>query len=112
MIAIDGNNSLSRMAPLGNREAGDVRTFASDYFLPESYVDQFADVTAPSRPLPDVEGQPTASAGCTDNWKAAADDAKKKSWGIFDETGIFACACRHGMLLWVVDMKRSGELYV
>jgi hypothetical protein len=49
---------------------------------------------------------------CTENWKAAADEAKKQTWGIFKETGIFACACRHGMILWIVDMVRSGELYI
>ncbi|KAG1797982.1 hypothetical protein EV424DRAFT_1546421 [Suillus variegatus] len=48
---------------------------------------------------------------CTDNWKAARDDAKKKSWGIFEETGIFACTCRHGIIQWIVDMIRSGELF-
>ncbi|EIW75720.1 hypothetical protein CONPUDRAFT_26328, partial [Coniophora puteana RWD-64-598 SS2] len=35
----------------------------------------------------------------------------KKSWGIFDETGIFACACRHGFIVWIADMVRSGELF-
>ena len=50
--------------------------------------------------------------GCTTNWKAAADDSKKRMWAIFDETGIFSCACRHGFCLWNADMVRSGELYV
>ncbi|OSD05539.1 hypothetical protein PYCCODRAFT_1362075, partial [Trametes coccinea BRFM310] len=31
------------------------------------------------------------------------------SWGIFEETGIFASACRHGLILWLVDMIRCGE---
>ena len=31
-------------------------------------------------------------------------------WGIFDETGVFACVCRHGFVLCVADMVRSGEL--
>ncbi|KAG1781486.1 hypothetical protein EV702DRAFT_1041995 [Suillus placidus] len=47
----------------------------------------------------------------SENWKAAADEAKKKTWGIFKETGIFACTCRHGMMLWIVDMVRSSELF-
>lgn len=78
----------------------------------------------------DVEGDPTdgvpadpddvddsASAlkrkaieACVKNWKAAAADEKKSMWEIFDETGIFAAACRHGLLLLLVDMVRSGEL--
>ena len=47
---------------------------------------------------------------CVKNWKAASADEKKRSWDIFDETGIFAGACRHGFILWVIDMVRSGEL--
>ncbi|KAL6307295.1 hypothetical protein BKA93DRAFT_815979 [Sparassis latifolia] len=31
-------------------------------------------------------------------------------WGIFDETGISASACHHGMILWLADMVCSGEL--
>ena len=47
---------------------------------------------------------------CVKNWKAAADDDKKRMWAAFDESGVFACACRHGLLLWIIDMVRSGEL--
>jgi Kyakuja-Dileera-Zisupton transposase len=35
-----------------------------------------------------------------------------RMWGIFDETGIFLALCRHGFVLVVADMVRSGELYV
>lgn len=49
-------------------------------------------------------------AECVKNWKAAAKDENKKMWSIFDESGIFASACRHGFILWVADMVRSGEL--
>ena len=47
---------------------------------------------------------------CVTNWKAAAADEKKKMWSIFDECGVFACACRHGFCMWLIDMVRSGEL--
>ena len=49
-------------------------------------------------------------AQCVKNWKAAAEDDKKRMWAIFDEAGVFACACRHGLVLWILDMIRSGEL--
>lgn len=50
---------------------------------------------------------------CVKNWKAAQTDGKKKrAIGMFDETGWFACGCRHGLIFWVVDMIQSGELYV
>ncbi|KAJ3522209.1 hypothetical protein NM688_g8906 [Phlebia brevispora] len=47
---------------------------------------------------------------CVRNWKSAASEEKKKMWAIYSETGIFACACRHGFLLYLCDMVRSGEL--
>ena len=43
MICMDGNNSLKRMRPLGGRQIGDTRTFQeSDYFLPQDFVNRFA----------------------------------------------------------------------
>jgi hypothetical protein len=47
---------------------------------------------------------------CEDRWKNMADELTARMWGIFDETGIFVCLCRHGFVLLVADMVRSGEL--
>ena len=64
----------------------------------------------------DTGGDPTdgsenlAIDGCVHNWNAAQSDSKKKSWEIFEENGLFASACQHGMILWIMDMVRSGEL--
>ncbi|KAJ3833909.1 hypothetical protein F5878DRAFT_545718 [Lentinula raphanica] len=65
----------------------------------------------------DVEGDPTDGvtpdddlAHCTDNWKASSADSNKRMWGGFQESGIFASACRHGFILWICDMICSGEL--
>ena len=33
---------------------------------------------------------------CVKNWKAASSDKSKKMWAMFDESGLFASACRHG----------------
>lgn len=49
---------------------------------------------------------------CVKNWKSAADDDSKRMWAIFDESGVFMSACRHGFILWIIDMIRSGELCV
>ena len=46
---------------------------------------------------------------CANNWKAAQSDSKKRMWGIFAETGLFASACRHGFILWITDMVQTGE---
>ncbi|KAL7283107.1 LOW QUALITY PROTEIN: hypothetical protein ACG7TL_002532 [Trametes sanguinea] len=136
LICMDGNNSLKRMAPPGKRSTGDTRLFQSDYILPCEFVDRYAnEVKArqqqPRTDLlehtegegseddcedgPDSDGDPTDGATgvpspCASHWKAASADDKKRMWGVFEETGIFACACRHGLILWVVDMVRSGEL--
>lgn len=144
--AHDGNNSLKRVLPFGNRVAADTRTFEdSDYFLPRSFVDSFANEVPRANSntrhreirsagqdsdgedrsdtegdgVEELEGDPTDGARdasgsgvdqCVKNWKAAASDEKKRSWAIFDETGIYASACRHGLILWICDMVRSGEL--
>ncbi|KAG6852477.1 hypothetical protein C0991_011677 [Blastosporella zonata] len=137
MIAIDGNNSLKRIKGISNRQIGDTRQFQdSDYFLSHEFVNIYAnEVKAPQRPdnSPNPpteddnednnyvdkcngEGDPTDGAsgtapiGCTDKWKAAAKDDKKKMWAIFDKAGIFASCCRHGFILWIADMIKSGEL--
>ncbi|KAI0349439.1 hypothetical protein OH77DRAFT_1507473 [Trametes cingulata] len=57
-----------------------------------------------------TDGVPDGINPCASNWKAAAAESNKRMWGIFDETGIFACCCRHGLILWFVDMVRSSEL--
>ena len=41
--------------------------------------------------------------------KAAASDEEKRMWKMYEETGIFACACRHHMMVYIADMVRSGE---
>ncbi|KAI0362962.1 hypothetical protein BV20DRAFT_959256 [Pilatotrama ljubarskyi] len=138
LLVMDGNNSLKRVGTIGGRSAGDLRTFESDYFLPTAYVDKFANEIKAAQaqehvdiPMADgdedsadengdtwsdtaAEGSSDPTDGgnlssCTKNWKAAASDEKKRMWSIFDECGVFACACRHGLLLWLADMVRSGE---
>ncbi|KIK51434.1 hypothetical protein GYMLUDRAFT_181397, partial [Collybiopsis luxurians FD-317 M1] len=48
---------------------------------------------------------------CANNWNAALSDSRKKEmWDTFHKSGIFASACRHGFILWIVDMIHSGEL--
>ncbi|KAI0083236.1 hypothetical protein BDY19DRAFT_987949 [Irpex rosettiformis] len=153
LIAMDGNNSLKRMATAAHRVAGDTRSLEdSDYFLSSDFVNRFANEVhgrATKGPAvkhkgqdsdedsdedldgPETEGDPTdglhpsngAAAGneaqdarrrrlalCVKNWKSAAKDEKKKMWAIFDESGVFAAACCHGFVLWIMDMVCSGEL--
>ncbi|KAF8137983.1 hypothetical protein K438DRAFT_2030893, partial [Mycena galopus ATCC 62051] len=47
---------------------------------------------------------------CADRWKNMINDMTSKMWGIFDKTGIFLALCRHGFVLVIADVIRSGEL--
>ena len=49
---------------------------------------------------------------CVERWKNAGPEARKKMFTLFAVTGIFICVCRHGHVLTLCDMVRSGELYV
>ncbi|KAI0753042.1 hypothetical protein C8Q80DRAFT_1342386 [Daedaleopsis nitida] len=123
MVVMDGNNSLKRVAT-GTRKVGDTCKFNSEYYLPPDVVERFAGEVKQRQAQPHVEvppdgnqddasGDPTDGApdsSCTSNWKAAAADDKKRMWAIFEETGVFAAACRHGFVLWLIDMVRSSEL--
>ena len=49
---------------------------------------------------------------CVDRWKNAGPEARKKMFALFAIAGIFLAVCRHGHVLVICDMIRSGELYV
>jgi hypothetical protein len=48
---------------------------------------------------------------CVERWKAAGPEARKKMFALFAIAGIFISVCRHGHVLVMCDMIRSGELY-
>lgn len=121
------------MAMLEGREVSNHRKLSdSDYFIPRDYVHKFANKVAlwkapPVDPdgynkgdesvIEEAEGgDPTDGeegskiSDCARSWKAAVSDEKKKMWGMFDESGVFMSACRHGLILWIIDMIKSGEL--
>jgi Kyakuja-Dileera-Zisupton transposase len=49
---------------------------------------------------------------CVDRWRNAGPEARKKMFTLFAIAGIFLAVCRHGHVLVICDMIRSGELYV
>ncbi|KAG1885509.1 hypothetical protein F4604DRAFT_1918207 [Suillus subluteus] len=102
--AMDGNFSAKRLDSSGS---ADPRIFRSRYFISEAQVDQFkADVQRHSggRSVAD-----STTGACTENWTAAKSFEENKIT-VFDQTGIFLLACRHGIIEVVSEMKRSGEL--
>jgi hypothetical protein len=111
MFVVDANSSLRRFACVGERAIADTRTFQSDYYLSPAFVDQFKDEVAAAAAAATASRKDTdnanGSAVCPTNWKAAAELG---TWGVFQESGLFASACRHGLILWIADLIRSGEL--
>ncbi|KAJ6456535.1 hypothetical protein C8R45DRAFT_943719 [Mycena sanguinolenta] len=117
LTTMDGNDSLKRvlrraktdgsedeptLGPSVERE--DSRDGGEDYFLTREQVDRWAKERV-AEILPADAKNP-----CSDRWKNMINDVTSRMWGIFDETGIFLALCRHGFVLVVADMIRSGEL--
>ncbi|KAJ7062969.1 hypothetical protein B0H15DRAFT_794779 [Mycena belliarum] len=125
LTTMDGNDSLKRVLrrtktvnleengepTLGpSKERVDNRDAGDGYFLSREKVDKWAKArVAEALPMqqPDTEKRENP---CADRWKNMINDVTSKMWGIFDETGIFLALCRHGFVLVIVDMLRSGEL--
>ncbi|KAF8578460.1 hypothetical protein K439DRAFT_1638825 [Ramaria rubella] len=58
----------------------------------------------------DVMSSADAVTVCIKCWKNAGPEERKKMWEMFDETGVFIAVCRHGFLLIMCDMVKSGKL--
>ncbi|KAI0038768.1 hypothetical protein FA95DRAFT_1449808, partial [Auriscalpium vulgare] len=123
--AMDGCSSHKRLKGVGHT---DERSFDSSYFLSPEQVDVFKDEVKPrSRrtTVEDVEsdddehtppaggGLPTDVGGptkCTDRWVTENASSTGKTAVVFEQTGIFVGACRHGIVELVEEMLQSGEL--
>ncbi|EIW77818.1 hypothetical protein CONPUDRAFT_61444, partial [Coniophora puteana RWD-64-598 SS2] len=117
--AADGNNSARRTESAGS---ADQRIFKSDYFLSREEVDTFKNEVRGSVRGPQVhegddhgdghEGADEASrmGRCTSDFRVSRPDGPKKALDIYETTGIFAAACRHGVMQKICEMVRSGEL--
>ncbi|KAF8158816.1 hypothetical protein K438DRAFT_1910014 [Mycena galopus ATCC 62051] len=129
LCTMDGNNSLSRFevreretyadgttAPGFSRERADNRVAAGDYYLSREEVDKWAkegldDLVKGFNGTGDIEEQEDiAESGCEDRWQNMKEAVTTRAWGMYDETGIFPALCRHGFVLVVADMVKSGEL--
>jgi hypothetical protein len=47
---------------------------------------------------------------CVDRWRSAGPEQRKKMFAMFAVSGIFLTVCRHGHVVVMCDMIRSGEL--
>ena len=125
MHAIDGCDSqkCDKMAGLCNN-----RIFESKYFLPHSFVDSFKDevkshaaacrverVTSNVVELEDgfVVPEDELDDCCGSNWKAAnLKELPPPSKEAFDQMGVFACLCRHGIVKFLIEFVQSAEMCV
>ncbi|KAG2117740.1 hypothetical protein DEU56DRAFT_874074 [Suillus clintonianus] len=107
LCACDSNNSAKLVDPAirGGQEHLDTQIGTSSIWLNESYVDVFKDE-------PDSVDSAEPCTVCVDHWRNAAPKSQKKMFAIFKKSGIFITVCRHGLLLTICDMVRSGELYL
>ncbi|KAJ7713506.1 hypothetical protein B0H16DRAFT_1667329 [Mycena metata] len=127
LVTMDGNDSLKRvlrrepkdfdengnLVPSASNERVDPRVskVGNEYFVPREKVDLWSkDKVDQWRKDWEARKKKRSSAGCKERWKNLADDSAKRMWGVYDETGIFLCLCRHRFVLLVEDMVRSGEL--
>jgi hypothetical protein len=125
MAAMDGNNSLKLVDAsihVGKAQA-DVWESVSPRWLSTLDVDRFKDDVAINEMagmiqqdwlnavMQSSESLPAADVPiCIERWKNAGPDEKKKKFALFSVSGIFLAVCRHGHVLSICDMIRSGEL--
>ncbi|KAJ7190070.1 hypothetical protein GGX14DRAFT_382593 [Mycena pura] len=76
---------------------------APDGEIPDGPADCSADI-------PDDDDLQKCVNTCVERWKAAGPEARKKMFALFAISGIFISVCRHGHVLVMCDMIRSGEL--
>ncbi|KAJ7733361.1 hypothetical protein B0H16DRAFT_1665104 [Mycena metata] len=111
--AVDADGNI---APGASRERLDTRVPAGDYYLSREEVDKWSkegleDLMRDFVPGSEEEGSAgDEGAGCSERWQNMKEDATARAYGMYDETGIFPALCRHGFVLVIVDMVKSGEL--
>ncbi|KAI6114544.1 hypothetical protein F5141DRAFT_1188000 [Pisolithus sp. B1] len=116
LYVMDGNNSLKcilwhlpdktadNYPPLlCDLPTGQILTSSS--YLCHEYVDRFA-MAGSEDPISNKDSDPNLCARCWKNMDAAK---TKKTWGVYDETGIFMVVCCHGTSLLIADMVQSGK---
>ncbi|KAF8452808.1 hypothetical protein L210DRAFT_3320488, partial [Boletus edulis BED1] len=125
LISIDGNNSLKHWdtTAYGTIPRDDSQVARSTYWLTKDDVDKFkhevkSRATASNGDInahdDDWETEPDdrtpTKFNCVDRWRNAKSDIRKKTYSVFQESGIFVATCRHRFVLLACDMIKSREL--
>ncbi|KAK0461669.1 uncharacterized protein EV420DRAFT_1266632 [Desarmillaria tabescens] len=133
LLAIDGNNLLRRLSENSTESASeemgdsfamnhteparrariDLREVSGwgNYYVSRAHVEEFSKEAIGEILTTDTDPEnPMEPSPCTERWANMVNDLTSRMWGIYDETGIFLSVCRHGFVLLVADMIKSGEL--
>lgn len=128
LYTVDGNDSLKRiqrreavtLVPsnddglsrpvLGNScELTDNREAGKGIYLKNEQVERWSkEILAQLSPA--YNEDETDDNPCAERWRNMRNELTAKMWGVFHETGLFLALCRHGFVLMLADMVRSGEL--
>ncbi|KAJ6476961.1 hypothetical protein C8R45DRAFT_1158132 [Mycena sanguinolenta] len=123
LFTCDGNDSAKRFArktreewdgegnllPRESAERDDSRRAPGDYFIAREVVDSWAVADEEELAKAHDEDEEKES-GCSEKWQNMKESHTVRAAAVYDETGIFAGLCRHGFVLALVDMVKSGEL--
>ena len=123
MHAIDGCNSQKRDKTAGSC---DERNFDSKFFLSCDFMSSFKDevkLHAAARwvekdtpsPVELEDGflvsEDEQDDHCSTNWKAVTlKELPPTSKEAFEQTGVFACLCRHGIIEFMIEFVQSAEM--
>ncbi|CAE6448799.1 unnamed protein product [Rhizoctonia solani] len=117
VICGDGNTSLKRYLRPGE---DDPRRFTDARMLEPEYVDTYALTNAQQDSTTNAGNTPSENnhkdsddlappSACAPRWKNARNENAKDTFEILDETGVFTVLCRHGIVLVMADMIKSGK---
>jgi hypothetical protein len=129
LYTVDGNDSLKRIIRrddpppvigmekempthpiLGpSSESTDTREIGAGLYLTNEQVDQWSKESLAAI-YPVFNEEETDDNPCAERWKNMKTALTARMWGVFHETGLFLALCRHGFVLLLADMIRSGEL--
>jgi hypothetical protein len=130
LYTVDGNDSLKRIihretvpeavgsdgafVPVvgASSESTDTRVGGEEVYLTNEYVNKWSKENITTIIPTYNEAEDDKDNPCAERWRNMKSTITSKMWGVFDETGIFLALCRHGFVLLIADMVRSGELYI
>ncbi|KAH9834663.1 uncharacterized protein C8Q71DRAFT_873190 [Rhodofomes roseus] len=110
LVAMDGNQSLKLVDDVfrAGKTLRDDHVGLSRLWLTTEEVNRWKDEVP--RSVKGDENSQVDVTTCVERWRNAGPESRKKMFALFAVTGVFVCVCRHGHLLAICDMIRSGEL--